>query len=151
MRLALMGQKLGHQVFIVIEQLSEIDVLLQRRRRARRHADRPACASSSRAEGSGRWAESGGEKSKFGLSARAARAASIDKLRAAGRLDMLKLIHFHLGSQITDIRYIKAGLQEVARFYAELRAAGRRHHARGRRRRTRRRLRRHELDRRTRA
>ncbi len=68
MRLALMGQKLGHQVFIVIEQLSEIDVLLQ-------VADElgvtptPACASSCDAEGSGRWEESGGEKSKFGLSA----------------------------------------------------------------------------------
>ena len=48
----------------------------------------------------------------------------VDKLRAAGRLDILKLIHFHLGSQITDIRYIKTGLQEIARFYAELRALG---------------------------
>jgi arginine decarboxylase len=73
--------------------------------------------------GFGRWAESGGEKSKFGLSA-SELVAVIDKLREAGRLDVLKLIHFHLGSQITDIRYIKGGLQEVARFYAELYAAG---------------------------
>ena len=48
----------------------------------------------------------------------------VDKLRDAGRLDVLKLIHFHLGSQITDIRYIKAGLQEAARYYAELRSMG---------------------------
>jgi arginine decarboxylase len=49
---------------------------------------------------------------------------AVDKLRPRGRLDIIKLIHFHLGSQITDIRYIKSGLQEVARFYAELRALG---------------------------
>jgi len=48
----------------------------------------------------------------------------VDRLSAAGRLDVLKLIHFHLGSQITDIRYIKSGLQEVARFYVELRRMG---------------------------
>ena len=122
MRLALMGQKLGHQVFIVIEQLSEIDVLLS-------VADelgvnptagiRIKLASS----GYGRWKESGGEKSKFGLNA-AQLVQAVDKLRAAGRLDVVKLIHFHLGSQITDIRYIKSGLQEVARFYAEIRALG---------------------------
>ena len=122
MRLALMGQKLGHQVFIVIEQLSQIDLLLS-------VADelgvnptagiRIKLASS----GYGRWKESGGEKSKFGLNA-AQLVQAVDKLRAAGRLDVVKLIHFHLGSQITDIRYIKSGLQEVARFYAEIRALG---------------------------
>jgi arginine decarboxylase len=74
-------------------------------------------------EGHGRWAESGGEKSKFGLSA-SELVRVVDHLREAGRLDVLKLIHFHLGSQITDIRYIKSGLQEIARFYAELHAAG---------------------------
>ncbi len=64
--------------------------------------------------------ESGGEKSKFGLSA-SELVRVVDKLRDDDRLDVLKLIHFHLGSQITDIRYIKSGLQEIARFYAELR------------------------------
>jgi arginine decarboxylase len=122
MRLALMGQKLGHQVFIVIEQVSELDVLL-------RVADEMGVVPTAGVRiklfsgGFGRWAESGGEKSKFGLSA-SELVAVIDKLRQAGRLDVLKLIHFHLGSQITDIRYIKGGLQEVARFYAELHAAG---------------------------
>ena len=108
MRLALMGQKLGHQVFIVIEQLSEVDVLLAGGRGAGRARRRPACASSSRREGAGRWAQSGGEKSKFGLNA-AQLMKLIDRLRAAGRLDILKLIHFHLGTQITDIRFIKIG------------------------------------------
>jgi len=122
MRLALMGQKLGHQVFIVLEQLSEVDVLLQ-------VADELGVTPTAGvriklySEGSGRWAKSGGEKSKFGLST-AQLVRLVDKLKSLGRLDILKLIHFHLGSQITDIRYIKAGLQEVSRYYAELRNLG---------------------------
>ncbi|MEO7082775.1 MAG: biosynthetic arginine decarboxylase [Gemmatimonadaceae bacterium] len=122
MRLALMGQKLGHQVFIVIEQLSEIDVLLQ-------VADELGVTPTAgvrvklASRGFGRWKESGGEKSKFGLNA-AQLVQAIEKLRAAGRLDIIKLIHFHLGSQITDIRFIKIGLQELTRFYVELRNAG---------------------------
>jgi arginine decarboxylase len=122
MRLALMGQKLGHKVFIVIEQLSEVDVLLQ----VAKDMDIVPTAGiriKLASAGSGRWAQSGGERSKFGLnSAQLVRA--VDKLREAGMLDVLKLIHFHLGSQITDIRYIKNGLQEITRFYAELRAMG---------------------------
>jgi arginine decarboxylase len=122
MRLALMGQKLGHQVFIVLEQLSEVDVLLQV---ADELGVQPNAGVRIKlySEGSGRWAKSGGEKSKFGLST-AQLVKLVDKLKAAGRLDILKLIHFHLGSQITDIRYIKAGLQEVSRYYAELRGMG---------------------------
>ncbi|MGH7616179.1 MAG: biosynthetic arginine decarboxylase [Gemmatimonadaceae bacterium] len=122
MRLALMGQKLGHQVFIVIEQLSEIDVLLK-------VADEMGVTPTAgiriklASRGFGRWKESGGEKSKFGLNA-AQLMDAIEKLKAAGRLDMVKLIHFHLGSQITDIRFIKLGLQELTRFYVELRNAG---------------------------
>ena len=122
MRLALMGQKLGHQVFIVLEQLSEVDVLLQ-------VADELGVTPTAGvriklySEGSGRWAKSGGEKSKFGLST-AQLVRLVDKLKSVGRLDILKLIHFHLGSQITDIRYIKTGLQEIARYYAELRELG---------------------------
>jgi arginine decarboxylase len=122
MRLALMGQKLGHQVFIVLEQLSEVDVLLQV---AGELDVNPTAGVRVKlySEGSGRWAKSGGEKSKFGLST-SQLVKLVDKLRDAGRLDILKLIHFHLGSQITDIRYIKSGLQEVTRYYAELRGLG---------------------------
>src|SRR5919201_710941 len=122
MRLALMGQKLGHQVFVVIEQVGELDVLL-------RMADEMGVTPTAgvriklASEGFGRWAESAGEKSKFGLNA-SELVRVIDTLAARGRLDVLKLVHFHLGSQITDIRYIKAGLQEIARFYAELHALG---------------------------
>src|SRR3982751_1477801 len=122
MRLALMGQKLGHEVYIVIEQLSEIDVLLQ-------VADELGVTPKAgvriklASRGFGRWKESGGEKSKFGLNSYDL-VQAIDKLKAAGRLDILKLIHFHLGSQITDIRFIKLGLQEITRFYVELREMG---------------------------
>ncbi|HYD53556.1 MAG TPA: biosynthetic arginine decarboxylase, partial [Gemmatimonadaceae bacterium] len=122
MRLALMGQKLGHQVYIVLEQLSELDVLLQV---AQELDVKPMAGIRIKlaSAGSGRWAQSGGEKSKFGLNA-ADLVKLIDRLNEAGQLDIVKLIHFHLGSQITDIRYIKRGLQEVTRFYIELREMG---------------------------
>ena len=122
MRLALMGQRLGHEVFIVIEQVSELDVLLQV---AEQMGVTPKCGVRIKltTEGSGRWAQSGGEKSKFGLSP-AQLIQVIEKLTAAGKLDIVKLIHCHLGSQITDIRFIKRGLQELSRFYVELHAMG---------------------------
>ena len=72
MRLALMGQRLGHKVFIVIEQLSEIDVLLQVGRRAGRRPRRPASASSCASAGFGRWAQSGGEQVEVRADGRAA-------------------------------------------------------------------------------
>jgi arginine decarboxylase len=122
MRLALMGQKVGHRVFIVLEQLSEVDVLLD-------VADEldvvPTCGVRIKlaTESAGRWAQSAGEKSKFGLNT-AQLVKLIDRLRDEGRLDVIKLLHFHLGSQIPDIRFIKAGLQEIARFYVEMRQMG---------------------------
>ncbi|HXY29650.1 MAG TPA: biosynthetic arginine decarboxylase [Gemmatimonadaceae bacterium] len=122
MRLALMGQKLGHRVFVVIEQESEVEVLLEV------SADLGVVPTAGvriklASEGHGRWAESGGEKSKFGLNA-SELVRVIETLRAANQLHVLKLIHFHLGSQITDIRFVKSALQEITRFYAELHAAG---------------------------
>ena len=122
MRLALMGQKLGHQVFVVLEKLSEVDILLK----VAKEMDvvpiagvRVKLAST----GSGKWAESGGERSKFGLNS-AQLVEVLEKLTAAGRLDILKLVHFHLGSQITDIRNVKVAMSEVSRFYVELRQMG---------------------------
>ncbi|MHB0949848.1 MAG: biosynthetic arginine decarboxylase [Gemmatimonadaceae bacterium] len=122
MRLAFMGQKLGHRVYLVVEQLSEIDVLLQV---AEELGVEPTIGIRIKlaSRGFGRWRESGGEKSKFGLNSHQLMMA-IDKLKAAGREQWIKLIHFHLGSQITDIRFIKQGLAEVARFYVELRNLG---------------------------
>ncbi len=120
--LALMGQKLGHEVMIVIEKISEVDLLLK-------VADEMEVVPTAgiriklSSSGVGRWSESAGEKSKFGLSASELMRV-VDKLRAAGREDILKLLHFHLGSQIPDVRYIKAAMTEVARYYVELRELG---------------------------
>ncbi len=122
MRLALMGQKVGHRVFIVLEQLSELDVLIEV---ADELGVTPMCGVRVKlaSEGTGRWAQSGGERSKFGLNS-SELVKLITRLENENRLDILKLIHFHLGSQITDIRFIKTGLQEVARFYLGIRAMG---------------------------
>jgi arginine decarboxylase len=122
MRLALMGQKLGHTVMIVLEQLNELEVLL---RVAEDMDVQPTVGVRIKlaSQGSGRWAKSGGEKSKFGLGA-IELVKLLDRLTAAGRQDILRLVHFHLGSQIPDIRVIKAGLEEIGRYYAELRGMG---------------------------
>jgi arginine decarboxylase len=122
MRLALMGQKLGHRVFIVLEKLSEVDILLQV---ADEMGVEPTAGIRVKlaSTGSGKWAESGGERSKFGLNA-AQLVQVLDKLEAAGRLGIIKLVHFHLGSQITDIRNVKVAMSEVSRFYVELRQMG---------------------------
>jgi arginine decarboxylase len=121
-RLALMGQRLGHTVFIVLEQLNELEVLLKM---ADDMGLQPTAGVRIKlaTEGSGRWAKSGGERSKFGLSAMELMKL-LDRLKEIRRTDILKLIHFHLGSQITDIRHVKAGLEEISRYYAELRGMG---------------------------
>ncbi len=121
-RLALMGQKLGHRVFIVIEKISEVDTLLKV---ADEMGVEPTAGVRIKlaSTGSGRWAETGGERSKFGLNS-SQLVRVLDKLEQAGRLDILQLIHFHLGSQIPDIRNVKVAMTEVSRFYVELRKLG---------------------------
>ena len=120
--LALMGQKLGHEVIIVIEKISEVDLLLK-------VADELGVQPSAGVRiklstaGAGRWSESAGEKSKFGLSASELMRV-VDKLKAAGREDIFRMVHFHLGSQIPDVRNIKQAMSEVARYYVELRQLG---------------------------
>ena len=122
MRLALMGQKLGHKVMIVLEQLNELEVLLKV---AGEMGVQPTAGVRIKlaTEGSGRWAKSGGERSKFGLGA-VELMKLLDRLDRLDRKDILKLVHFHLGSQITDIRHVKAGLEEIGRYYVELRNMG---------------------------
>ncbi len=120
--LALMGQKLGHQVLIVIEKISEVDLLLK-------VADdlgvQPTAGIRIKltSSGAGRWSDTAGDKSKFGLSALELMRV-VEKLRAAGRTDILKMMHFHLGSQIPDVRNIKHAMTEVARYYVEFRKLG---------------------------
>jgi arginine decarboxylase len=122
MRLALMGQKLGHRVFIVLEMVQEVDVLL---RVAREMNIKPNAGIRIKlaSAGSGRWAAGAGDSSKFGMNP-AQLVRVVDKLKAAGALDIVKLIHFHLGSQITDIRTIKVAMAEVSHYYRELRSLG---------------------------
>ena len=122
MRLALMGQKLGHTVLIVIEKISEVDILLKV---AREMEVQPTAGVRIKLSttGAGRWSESAGEKSKFGLNA-SQLVRVLEKLSAVDELDILKMIHFHLGSQIPDIRNVKLAMAEVARYYVELRNLG---------------------------
>lgn len=118
-RLALSGEKLGHHVYLVVEKSSEVDWILQISEEMNvlpRIGVRARLAS----VGRGKWANSGGEKSKFGLTASEIIGVT-EQLRAHNRLDSFQLLHFHLGSQIANIRDIQIGLRECARFYVELR------------------------------
>ena len=121
-RLALIGQSLGLKVFIVVEKLSEIDDIVSQ---AQALGLRPRLGIRVRlaSMGSGKWENTGGEKSKFGLSAGQVLDA-VQRLRQAGLLDCVKLLHCHLGSQIANIRDIQRGLREVGRYYAELHRLG---------------------------
>ncbi|MCV9878311.1 biosynthetic arginine decarboxylase [Brenneria izbisi] len=121
-RLALIGEKLGHKVYLVIEKMSEIEMVLEEAERLNvipRLGVRARLAS----QGSGKWQSSGGEKSKFGLAAVQV-LQLVETLRAAGRLESLQLLHFHLGSQLANIRDIATGVRESARFYVELHKLG---------------------------
>ncbi|ETS33246.1 arginine decarboxylase [Photorhabdus temperata] len=121
-RLALIGEKLGHKVYLVIEKMSEITQVLEEAERLNvipRLGVRARLAS----QGSGKWQASGGEKSKFGLAATQV-LQLVEILREVGRLDSLQLLHFHLGSQLANIRDIATGVRESARFYVELHKLG---------------------------
>jgi len=121
-RLALIGRLLGHRTYIVVEKLSELALIL---READRLGVEPLLGLRIRLAsiGAGMWQNTGGEKSKFGLSGGQVLEV-IERLRSAGRLDDLTLLHFHLGSQIANIRDIQNGIREAARYYAELRSLG---------------------------
>ena len=137
---ALLAQKLGRRVVITMDRLGELDTILA----AAAELDlRPVIGVRARltTKGAGKWVESTGDRSKFGLTT-AEIVAAVEKLRAVGMLDCLQLLHFHIGSQITNIRAVKDALREASRIFVEL-ARPRRQHALPRlRRRPRRRLRR---------
>lgn len=121
-RLALQAEMLGHRVFLVVEKASEVDWIVQI---ANELGVQPRIGVRARLSsiGKGNWQNTGGEKSKFGLTA-AEVLRVVDTLRAADLLDAFQLLHFHLGSQIANIRDIQVGLRECARFYVELRELG---------------------------
>ncbi|HEX5676853.1 MAG TPA: biosynthetic arginine decarboxylase [Alcanivorax sp.] len=122
LRLALMGEKLGFQVQIVVEKLSELPMLLQEAQ-ALEVSPRIGLRVRLMSIGKGNWQNTGGEKSKFGLSAPQLIEA-VEHCRRAGKLDCVRMLHFHLGSQIANIQDIKAGMREAARYYVELRQLG---------------------------
>jgi arginine decarboxylase len=115
---ALLAQRLGRTPVIVIEKFTEIDRVLSV---ARRLKIRPNIGMRSKLArpGKGRWKTSAGDHSKFGLTAREM-VLGVKKLEKEGYLDCLKLLHFHIGSQVTSIRSFKDAVREGARTYAEL-------------------------------
>ncbi|MGC6513457.1 MAG: biosynthetic arginine decarboxylase [Myxococcota bacterium] len=117
-RLALDAQTLGLKTLIVVEKLSEVDTILAE---ATRRGVRPLLGVRARLSrpGAGRWRKSSGDKAKFGLSA-AGTLAFVETLKERGYLDCLKLLHFHIGSQVSDIRTFKRALREGTRLYVEL-------------------------------
>ncbi len=121
-RLALIGSRMGLQAHIVIEKLSELELVLEE---SGRLGIVPLLGVRVRLAsiGAGKWQNTGGEKSKFGLSATQILLA-VERLREAGMLHTLQLMHFHLGSQIPNIRDIQRGVDEAARYYSELRRLG---------------------------
>jgi len=119
---AVLAQKMGLHTIIVIDRFEELETVLavSERLDLRPHIGVRAKLAS---RGAGKWQESGGEKSKFGLTASEILAV-IERLKAAGMLDCLELLHFHIGSQITAIRAIKDALKEATRIYAEVHDLG---------------------------
>lgn len=120
--LALLAHKMGRRIFIVVEKLSELRLIatLAKRIGVRPNIGIRIKLSSS---GSGKWEESGGDQSKFGLNSSELLEA-LELLEKNKLSDCLKLIHFHIGSQITKIRRIKNALREATQFYVQLSKMG---------------------------
>jgi arginine decarboxylase len=122
METALLAQKIGRYPIIVIDRYRELDLLVQV---ARRLGIRPHIGVRAKltTKGAGKWMESTGDRSKFGLTATEIMML-VDKLREAKMLDCLELVHFHIGSQISTVRAIKDAMPEASRVYVELARAG---------------------------
>ena len=120
--LALLAQKMGRRIYLVVEKLNELRMIadIAKRLRVRPNIGIRIKLSST---GSGKWSESGGDQSKFGLNSSELLEA-IDILERRDLKDCLKLIHFHIGSQINKIRVIKNALREATQFYVQLSKLG---------------------------
>ncbi len=121
-KMALLGIKLGKRVIMVVEKLEELRQIISV---SKQLGVEPLVGIRARllAKGAGRWAESGGENAKFGLSTAEILAAT-EMLKAENLGHCLKLVHFHIGSQVPDILTVKKAVQEAARFYAKLHKMG---------------------------
>ena len=120
--LALLAQKMGKRIFLVVEKMNELKLIAKMAKQLNVQPNigiRIKLASS----GSGNWEESGGDASKFGLTSSELLEA-LDFLESKGMKDCLKLIHFHIGSQVTKIRRIKTALREASQFYVQLHSMG---------------------------
>ena len=120
--IGLIGTRLGKKVLLVVENLAELPVVLRTAKRLGVRASIGFRAKLS-ARGAGRWEASTGDRSKFGLTA-AEMLDGLKALREADALSSLELLHFHVGSQITDIRQVKVALSEACRYYVELSKEG---------------------------
>jgi arginine decarboxylase len=121
-RLALIGGLLGQRIFIVIENPGELELVLEQ---AQALKIKPLLGVRVRLASiaKGRWQNSGGEKSKFGLSA-AQLLTLVERLRQGQQLDVLKLLHFHIGSQVADLNDVKAAIHEAGSHFRELHRLG---------------------------
>lgn len=119
---AMLAQKIGRRVITVVEKYTELGLVLEYAQKA---GVRPAIGMRVKlaTRGGGRWQSSGGYRSKFGLTV-AEVLQGLEELKTHDMQDCFKLLHFHLGSQIPNIRIIKAALNEAARIYVELAKAG---------------------------
>ena len=119
---AMLALKIGRNIIPVVEKYTELGLVLEAAEKIR---VRPQIGVRVKlaARGSGRWQSSGGFRSKFGLTVTEIM-RGLDELKARGMQDCLKLLHFHLGSQITNIRIVKGALNEAARVYTELAKLG---------------------------
>jgi arginine decarboxylase len=120
--MVMQARKIGRQITPVVEKYTELDLIIKH---AARVGVRPTIGIRIKlaSRGSGRWKSSGGYRSKFGLTVTEALRA-LEQLRELGMADCLVLLHFHLGSQITNIRQVKAAVSEAVRIYVELKRAG---------------------------
>lgn len=120
--LALLAQKMGRRIFLVVEKLNELKLISEM---SKRLGIKPTIGIRIKltSSGSGKWEESGGDVSKFGLNSSELLTA-LDFLEKNDMKDCLKLIHFHIGSQITKIRRIKNALREAMQFYVQLSKSG---------------------------
>ena len=119
---AMLGQQIGRNIIPVVEKYTELGLILDA---AEKFGLRPQIGMRVKlaSRGSGRWQSSGGFRSKFGLTVTEIM-RGLDELKSRGMQDCLKLLHFHLGSQITNIRIVKGALNEAARIYTELAKLG---------------------------
>ena len=120
--MVMLAKKIGRNIIPVVEKYTELDLILKHSQRV---GVRPVIGLRVKlaSRGSGRWKSSGGYRSKFGLTITEALRA-LDQLKAVHMEDCLELLHFHLGSQITNIRQIKGAVMEAARVFVELHRAG---------------------------